>query len=77
MRSVQTTGSPRPRTDGGSPAGVAANGTVTGWYFFPAFGHPASTFLHPFAPPALPGFLATMGALTPGRPALRTLITGQ
>ena len=30
-----------------------------------------STFLHPFAPPELPGFFATMGALTPGRPALR------
>ena len=30
-----------------------------------------STFLHPFAPPELPGFCATMGALTPGRPALR------
>ncbi len=29
-----------------------------------------SIFLHPFAPPALPGFSATMGALTPaGRPA--------
>ena len=26
-----------------------------------------STFLHPFAPPALPGFIATMGALTPAR----------
>jgi hypothetical protein len=26
-----------------------------------------STFLHPFAPPALPGFDATMGALTPTR----------
>ena len=33
-----------------------------------------STFLHPLAPPALPGFFATMGALTPGRPALRILI---
>ena len=33
-----------------------------------------STFLHPFAPPALPGFFATMGALTPGRLALRVLI---
>jgi hypothetical protein len=33
--------------------------------------HRVSTFLHPFAPPALPGFFATMGALTPGRPALR------
>jgi hypothetical protein len=30
-----------------------------------------STDLHPFAPPALPGLNATMGALTPGRPALR------
>jgi hypothetical protein len=28
---------------------------------------PDSTFLHPFAPPALPGFDATMGALTPAR----------
>ena len=35
------------------------------------FGHHVSTSLHPFAPPALPGFFATMGALTPGRPALR------
>jgi hypothetical protein len=26
-----------------------------------------STFLHPFAPPELPGFDATMGALTPAR----------
>ena len=28
----------------------------------------------PLRPPALPGFVATMGALTPGRPALRILI---
>ena len=34
---------------------------------FRAFGHRVSTFLHPFAPPALPGFDATMGALTPAR----------
>ena len=34
-------------------------------------GHRVSTSLHPFAPPALPGFLARMGALTPERPALR------
>src|SRR6266478_2457053 len=34
-------------------------------------GHHVSTSLHPFAPPALLGFFATMGALTPGRPALR------
>ena len=32
---------------------------------FPAFGHSTSIFLHPFAPPALPGFFAPMGALTP------------
>jgi hypothetical protein len=31
------------------------------------FGHRVSTSLHPFAPPALPGFSATMGALTPTR----------
>ena len=29
--------------------------------------HRVSTFLHPFAPPALPGFIATMSALTPAR----------
>ena len=32
-----------------------------------------STFLHPLAPRALPRFLATTGALTPARPALRPL----
>ena len=31
----------------------------------------ASTFLRPFAPRALPRFIATMAALTPGCPALR------
>src|ERR1700730_9747027 len=30
-----------------------------------AFGRHVSTFLRPFAPPALPGFIATMSALTP------------
>ena len=30
-----------------------------------------STFLDPFAPPALPGFLATMGPLTPARSAFQ------
>ena len=34
----------------------------------------ASTFLRPFAPRALPRFVARMDALTPGRPALRILI---
>ena len=32
----------------------------------------SSTFLHPFARPALPGVHAPMGALTPERPTLRT-----
>ena len=35
--------------------------------FFPRLELHVSTFLHPFAPPALPGFDATMGALTPAR----------
>ena len=34
--------------------------------------HSTSTFLRPFAPPELPGFHATMDALTPARRALRT-----
>ena len=33
--------------------------------------HNSSTFLRPLAPPALPDFFATMGALTPVRPANR------
>ena len=32
------------------------------------FGHRVSIFLHPLAPPALPGFIATTSALTPARP---------
>jgi hypothetical protein len=50
-----------------SPAGHSRGGNL----------HPsqllASTFLHPFAPRALPRFHATMGALTPARGALRAL----
>jgi len=44
-------------------------GTTTG--LVRCLGHCVSTFLHPLAPPELPGFLATMGAVTPGRLALR------
>jgi len=33
----------------------------------------SSTFLHPFAQPALPGFIARMGALTPVRRVLRLI----
>jgi hypothetical protein len=39
---------------------------------FISFNLHVSTFLHPFAPQALPCFFATMGALTPDRGALRT-----
>jgi hypothetical protein len=39
--------------------------------------HNSSTFLRPLAPPALPGFFATMGALTPVRPAYHRPIAGQ
>jgi hypothetical protein len=35
-------------------------------------GSTSSTFLDPFAPPALPGLQAPMGPLTPARPVLRT-----
>ncbi len=46
------------------------------WFrFYPALPY-LSTFLHPFAPRALPRFLALTGALTPARGALRTLIRG-
>ena len=42
-------------------------------------GQPSSTFLRPFAPPELPGFTATMDALTPARrlfvPGLRHMNT--
>ena len=43
--------------------------------FYPGLPY-LSTFLHPFAPRALPRFFAPMGALTPAQGALRTLIRG-
>ena len=46
-----------------------------GWRLL-AHRSPASTFLRPFAPRALPRFLATMGALTPAQGALRTHTRG-
>ena len=42
-------------------------------FVFRMLGHPASIFLEPFAPPALPGFNATMAPLTPARSVLRAL----
>ena len=37
------------------------------WFVFRGFGHSPSIFLEPFAPPELPGFVATMVPLTPVR----------
>ena len=57
-----------------SPACLASRHSH--WFRF----HPVlpylSTFLHHFAPRALPRFLALTGALTPAQGALRTLIRG-
>jgi len=55
---------------------VALSGAFSPWghycpWVFRRLERHGSTFLHPFAPPELPGFFATMGALTPGRLAPR------
>jgi hypothetical protein len=39
--------------------------------------HNSSTFLRPLAPPALPGFFANMGALTPVRPVYHRSFAGK
>ena len=56
-----------------SPACLAVPGTQRGFLPSHSLDCPASIFLRPFAPPALPGFLATMSALTP---ATVTPVTG-
>jgi hypothetical protein len=57
-----------------SPACLASRHSH--WFrFYPVLPY-LSTFLHPFAPRALPRFLTLTGALTPARGALRTLIRG-
>ena len=57
-----------------SPACLASRHSH--WFrFYPGLTY-LSTFLHPFAPRALPRFLALTGALTPAQEALRTLIRG-
>ena len=80
MGFVQTLRFAHVRTDGGSPAGVAENGTLVGLGTLVGFEslrlfipHPLP--IRPFAPPELPGFLATMDALTPARRALRSVLT--
>ena len=56
---------------GASPHGMRRFGLLSQRHcrrgVFRAFGHSSSIFLEPFAPPALPGFLATMAPLTPAR----------
>jgi hypothetical protein len=57
-----------------SPACLASRHSL--WFrFYPVLPY-LSTFLHPFAPRALPRFFAPTGALTPAQEALRTLIRG-
>jgi hypothetical protein len=46
---------------------IARRDRALAFGFFHGVGHCGSTSLHPFAPPELPGFDATMGALTPAR----------
>jgi site-specific DNA recombinase len=46
-------------------------------FWFRALGHSTFTSLRPFAPPELPGFIATMDALTPAGPALRTRVAAR
>ena len=59
---------------GASPDGMRRFGLLNQRHcrrgVFRTFGHSSSIFLEPFAPPALPGFLATMTPLTPARPSL-------
>ena len=60
---------PAPSGARASPACLALAGTAAGCSSV-VHVRRVSTFLRPFAPPALPGFLATMGALTPVTPGL-------
>ena len=76
MRSVQTQGCTQVPTGRGfsgrfSLRVAGSDKRHWGRFGFPVSVHSTSTFLHPFAPPALPGFIATMSALTPVRSALR------
>ena len=72
MRSVHTAGSVQSQRSRTSPPCLAVAGTAVGVGSVGAVHH-ASIFLRPFAPPALPGFLATTDALTPVRRAKAVL----
>jgi hypothetical protein len=60
--------------EGGTPVCLAFRHSH-GFHFYPVLSY-LSTFLHPFAPRALPRFFALTGALTPAQGALRTLARG-
>ena len=65
--------SQRLRRLGGSPANTREPSPQGGHLrsgLFPPLGPVHSIFLRPFAPPALPGFHATMDALTPVEPVI-------
>jgi hypothetical protein len=76
MRSVHTAGSVQAQRARTSPPCVAVAGTFDGGSSVGVV-IPLSIFLRPFAPPALPGFIATMDALTPVRWAPRCAGLGQ
>ena len=65
-RAAPQSGSARTPQGRTCPASLALSGTH-GQCLHRPLEPPVSTFLHPFAPRALPRFLATMGVLTPGR----------
>jgi len=64
-----------PRPEGRRFSGRHSRKRHFGRWSFLGSGHSSSTSLHPFAPPELPGFNATMNALTSVRWALRTRVS--
>ena len=75
MRSVQTDGSAHPHRERTSPTCFSRHRHCRRAVARSLI-HSASISLHPFAPRALPRFIATTDALTPERPVLRVLIRG-
>ncbi len=67
----------RPVQDGRRLSGRCSRERHCGRLLVRSYGHSTFTFLRPFAPPALPGFFATMDALTPVRLVLGTRVTAR
>src|SRR6266699_47095 len=65
----------RPVLDGPRLSGRGSRERHCGRLFSIACSHSTSTSLRPFAPPALPGFFATMDALTPERRLFVPILT--